>query len=76
MKKEHLRPSTVGVDSWGMREMEKRRRESFMKVTKIIMKKDNPEKREMELGSEYYKLWKLNAKQSMYLKYKIQRFKV
>ena len=37
------------------------------------MKKDNPEKREMELGSEYYKLWKLNAKQSMYLKDKIQK---
>ena len=31
------------------------------------MKKDNPEKREMELGSEYYKLWRLNAKQSRYL---------
>ena len=53
-----------------MREMEKRRRESFMKVTKIIMKKDNPEKREMELGSEYYKLWKLNAKQSRCLQNK------
>ena len=37
------------------------------------MKKDNQEKREMELGSEYYKLWKRNAKQSMYFKDKIQK---